>query len=594
MGQALKLAVAALSMGLSVPALSARQSESVRPVDVEINKLDWEVDRLKKAGQYDAALAAALKVLQLAEGADGANTERVGHFYTQVGSLYLRKRDNVSAEGAYKRAFAIFEQKYGQRLPAWGCYIPALLASLIGRPAEMDAKIAYYERAVACYEATPKPGTADAAETAFQLAYYYRYRRERSDLTAKAGPLLDRWIPIAERDLGPDRYEVARLIRARSEVYSERGDEANARAMRLRALAVLSRGPGPAKGDRAKLKEEGQVLLSLMNMYRLSGPDETYVGYQARYAAILEQTEGPASRLTISAREALANLRERFPNWQPPGTASSAPTQVNQAAVSSPVKPSPGSSGARIVQAVAIKAGKPPVWPADMEPGNLYFVVDIRADRFYGDGRVVPLMVAAATPQEAVDRVRRADEATGRTTEGYRLLNGGECKGPAWGAVIIGNGRHSWGGGCGKTPAQAIEAAFAACRQNGPGNCDTVSDDWRMRPYVALALSGSTSWHGKSCGPGSVSCFPSMADRFGSFNAFTDNPHLDANFIHGMQDAISKLGKLCDESYPCFYTAATIKCFHETPSDTRGAICTDKRLSPNGYSGSIRGQREPG
>ncbi|AOX99735.1 hypothetical protein BJP62_04245 [Jeongeupia sp. USM3] len=371
-----------LSMGLCAPALAAQQTESVRPVDVEINKLDWESDRLKKAGQYDAAIVASRKALQLAEEADGASSERVGHLLTRIGSLSLAKGDRTDAKATYKRAFAIFEQKYDPRLPAWSCYIPALIASLSDSLPELDAKIAYYERGVACYEATPKPGNANSVEAVFQLAYYYRYRPERADLMAKAAPLLDRWIQIAARDLGPDRYEVARLLRGRAEIYAAAGDTANARALRLRALAVLSAGPGAAKGDKAKLKEEGQVLLALMDMHRRSNIDETYVGYQARYAAVLEQTEGPASKLTISAREQLAYLREQFPNWRPPSEASPAPAPapapapVRQAAVPAPLKPSPEPAGTPQARRLTPKDGvlKAPKGYEHIKPAQMYSI----------------------------------------------------------------------------------------------------------------------------------------------------------------------------------------------------------------------------
>ena len=382
MGRALKLAVAMLTMSLSPPAISAQQAESVRPVDLEIDALKWEWDRQKKAGQYDAAIAAALKAAQLAEGADGGTSERVGHLLTYAGSAYLGKGDRAGAKAAYKRALPIFEQKYGQRLPGWSCYIPALIASLSDSLPELNAKIAYYERAVACYEATPKPGTANAVEAVVQLAFYYRYWPERADLLAKSASLLDRWIPIAARDLRQDRRELAQLLRERAQIYAMQGGrtDANARALLLRALAVLSAGPGPAKGDRAKLKEEGQVLLSLMDMARATDLDETYVGYQARYLAVLEQTEGPASRLTISAREQLADLRERFPNWQPPGAApvvTPVATPVRQAVMPpAPVKPSVGSGsavgGLRLTPKDAVL--KPPKGYERIKPAQLYSI----------------------------------------------------------------------------------------------------------------------------------------------------------------------------------------------------------------------------
>lgn len=369
MGQALKLAVAMLAMGWGAPAFSAQQAQGIRPVDVEISKLDWEWDRLVKARQYDAAIAVMLKALQLAEGADGANAERVGHFHTRLGSLYLSKGDRVSAAAAYRRAFAIFDLKYGQRLPGWSCYIPALLAQL----SRLEAQIPYYERAVACYEATPKPGSPSAIDAVIELAHFYRYWPERTQLVAKAGPLIDRWIPIAVRDLGPDHHEVAELWRGRADAYQAMGDKAGARAARLRALDILSRGPGPARGDKAKLKVEQNVLVSLKGMYRPDDIDETYVGYHARYVAVVEQIENPASGITASARAHLASLREQFPNWRPAGEAAPAPAPVRQAVAPSPAKPSDSvglSQGRRLTPGDVIL--KAPKGYEHLKPAQLY------------------------------------------------------------------------------------------------------------------------------------------------------------------------------------------------------------------------------
>lgn len=589
MRQALKLAVTILAMGLAAPALCAQQAETVRPVEIEIKRLNSEWARLAAAGQAEAALAVVLKTLPLAEEADGPHSDRVGHYLLRAGALYLQTGQRVRAEAAYARALAIFEREYGQRLPAWGCYIPAYLAKLNNNLlAELDAKIANYERAVACYEATPKPGNAISADAAFELAYYYRYRRERHDLVAKATPLLDRWIPIVERDLGPDRYELAKLLRARAEIYAANGDTATERTLRLRALDVLSRGPGPAKGEQDKLEEEGNQLLALMNKYRGRNLDETYVDYQARYLAVMERTKGPTSSFATSAREELARLREQFPNWRP---ASEAAPVRQAAAPPNPPRPAPESGGGgRVVQAAG-QAGKP-VWPVGMETGNLYFVISSNTDGTYTQEDVVPIMVAAQSAPEAVERVRRAhlqwlpQSYQGRAVHA-RLIEAGECKGPAWGAVVTGSvvtqKRFVWGGGCGKTPAQAIEAAFAACRKHGPLNCDTNGTEWLE---ITLALSGRSSWSGKYC---FSNCIPGARNNFGSFNAFTQGPY-EISPIEGMADAIAKLGKAC-RNQPCYLTTPSVRCFDEAAPDVRVAKCTDTRLTPEGYPGPIR--RDP-
>ncbi len=82
-------------------------------------------------------------------------------------------------------------------------------------------------------------------------------------------------------------------------------------------------------------------------------------------------------------------------------------------------------------------------------------------------------------------------------------------------------------------------------------------------------------------------CMPSEDDSFGSFNVFTANALLSTNRINGMQDAISKLGKQCD-GRPCFYTVPSLRCYDTTPFDQIAEKCTDTRLTPSGYNGSIR------
>ena len=307
--------------------------------------------------------------------------------------------------------------------------------------------------------------------------------------------------------------------------------------------------------------------------------------------AVVEQIENPASGITASARAHLASLREQFPNWRPPSEAARAPAPVRQAAVAPAPVPA-GGGGDRVEHAPPPGTGVKPVWPTGMETGNLYFVVSGNTDGTYKSEDAVPIMVAAESAAEAVERVRRAHLQSlrggyeGRAVHA-RVIEAGECKGPVWGAVAANSVEEkkgfAWGGGCGKTPAQAIEAAFAACRKKGPVNCDTVGTTYRERRQVILALSGRSSWSGYYCVTG---CTPSPPNNFGSYNAFSEGSYALSE-IEGEADAIAKLGKAC-AGQPCYLTTTTVRCFDQTAPDVRTAKCTDARLTRQGYSGPIR------
>jgi hypothetical protein len=216
-------------------------------------------------------------------------------------------------------------------------------------------------------------------------------------------------------------------------------------------------------------------------------------------------------------------------------------------------------------------------------------------------------MVTARSQQEAVDRVSRAYETermkrpnvssipSGR----FSVMPNGECIGPTWGAIVTNYSDANqrswfWGGGCGKTPAEAIEAAFAACAQKRPPGCENGPSTSPAGLNVHLALSGSTSWDGGYCPPG-ASCDPSTYTRFGSFNAWTYHYNRGRSYVNNARDSIEKLGKECDAgsdpSRPCYTLSTKIKCYNDTPIPQLGKLCTDAALTRNGYTGPLRAER---
>lgn len=284
------------------------------------------------------------------------------------------------------------------------------------------------------------------------------------------------------------------------------------------------------------------------------------------------------------ARERLNNLLRAGvrPATPPEFTGGAEDAVPYQAGTTEDAAPKPVVTPARSLK------GAKPVWPAGMEAGNLYFVTSDEREEY----NAAPVMVAALSADEAVNRLQEAEESYLRTNgidrpaEHYKLVEGGECTGPVWGAVAryVVNKQNTWGGSCGKTPAEAIENAYAACAQKG-GDCRSSEDpDMSDLGEVEVALSGKTSWSGTYCG----TCYPGLQSSFGSFNAFISAGYNLTIRVADVQEALSTFGKPCIVGQMCFYTSVTLKCHFNVEPDVRTEQCSEPRFRRDGYSGPLR------
>ena len=268
------------------------------------------------------------------------------------------------------------------------------------------------------------------------------------------------------------------------------------------------------------------------------------------------------------AREVQRALMSRFPNH--PLAATAARQMAGESGANFTPPDNGGSSRNAASPAASTGTGLRPIWPSDMEPGNIYFVVEIDMEDY------PPIMVSALSGQEAVARVQaaRAKDRLLRPTT-FKLLAGRECIGPAWGAVVT-LGWKPWGAACANTPAAAIEGAFTGCRQQDPKGRGCEPE-----PSIVLALSGSTSWRSDTSAQG-------LHGRFGSYNAQTWMEQYTKSPINSMQQALSGFDKACADGRPCYKTSSNTGCMHETTHAETLEKCMDRKLTPGGLSGSIR------
>lgn len=454
------------------------------------------------------------------------------------------------------------EQTYGpeSRKVATSHY---LLGFIYRQRSEFPQAEAAFARAVAIQERLPRKGDPSLSFYIMNLAAACEGQRAWD----RAAVQFERVVALIENDKGAESGDLVMPLHSLANAYHMQRNDAKSELALLRALEIAER------------LNSRYSIDAMTGSLHVLGKEYVRRGDTAKAVAILEREIDLLQKSDNAKPEALAAARELLDKARP------------KTAVKG------GEKRVAVPAAGAKQTGKAGIWPSDMEPGNLYFAVVGPHSKW--PGRIVPIMISATSGQEAISRVELAHKTMLDKTiskgmdRSYALIEGGECIGPTWGAVVSnyrapphpGKADLIWGGACAKTPALAIEAAFAACKKKNTLGCDhKPMEDYWWGPNISLALSGSTSWSGSICGG---TCMPGEDDSFGSFNAFTGNAFINENYIESMQDAIAKLGKQC-KGRPCYYTNPTVKCYGETKFNEIADKCTEKRLTPNGYNGPIR------
>ncbi len=417
----------------------------------------------------------------------------------------------------------------------------------------------------------------------------------------KAGPIITAFDTFAKTHAA----DVAAVKQALEPLLVQRRREAVEAEAQARRKAVEAEVEAKRKAAQAELAVQAEVQRKRDEAARAEQQFRASLQTMNPGQLFAKADELSAQGDSARAREVQRALMSRFPNHSLAATAasqmagesstssatSSNATSAAGARITAPTQASaPSISRSQVVQAGAKGVGKP-IWPTDMEPGNLYFLEVANGPR---SSSTPVVMVSAASAQEALSRFQSLVDKTPGGAR-YKVAAGGECIGPAWGAVVINRQQtmkdsySAWGSACDKTPAAAIEAAFAVCLQKDPRGlgCDhrrsgAEQSGW-FGPTIALALSGSTSWNGRLNWSGA----PSTEDNFGSYNAFTHLWQLNSSHIEGMQHAVSGFDKAC-AGLPCYKTSSNFSCVFETLLTEVVDKCMDRKLTPAGLSGSMR------
>lgn len=159
----------------------------------EWQKLNDEVRTLAKQGNYERALVAAKKSLQVAEKDNGPNHTKVAASLNNLAMVYNALNQNAQAEPLYKRSLAIREKALG-------------------------------------------PNHLDVATSLNNMAGLYMSQGKFD----KAEPLFKRSLAIKEKALGANHPEVAASLENLAALYNKTGQHKKADPLQKRAATIMA------------------------------------------------------------------------------------------------------------------------------------------------------------------------------------------------------------------------------------------------------------------------------------------------------------------------------------------------------------------
>lgn len=212
----------------------------------EWDKLNKESLELIRAGQYDAAAAAALKAVAIAQKALGQNHIDVAKSLNNLALAYYNKGEYSKAEPLLKRSLAISQEALGKH---------PLVVSILGNLAEVYRAQGDYASAepllklsLEIREEKLGPEHPDVALSLNNLAGLLESKKDY----AKAAQLFKRSLAIGEKTLGPNHPDVAISLNNLAGIYETQGDYTKAESLYKRSLAIKETVFGPNHPNVAK------------------------------------------------------------------------------------------------------------------------------------------------------------------------------------------------------------------------------------------------------------------------------------------------------------------------------------------------------
>lgn len=168
-----------LSLLFLAPLLFANSfiSSQESPELQEASTLNDSAVKLFNQGKYDEALPVAKRALEIREKLLPRTDPRISSSLTNLGEIYLAKKDYKPAKEVFQRLLQIQEEVFGPEDVNLAFTLDrlAVLHYVARNPRETEAA---YKRALALREKTLGPNDVQVAESWFKLGEFYRFERD--------------------------------------------------------------------------------------------------------------------------------------------------------------------------------------------------------------------------------------------------------------------------------------------------------------------------------------------------------------------------------------------------------------------------------
>jgi CHAT domain-containing protein/Tfp pilus assembly protein PilF len=290
----------------AAPASAMPSTETIQQATAlltELTGLTKQVNDLRDAGNYNAAVPIAERALTLAEQIEKLDMlpqfkpTPVPGALNMLAELNRATGNYERAEPLFQRAITLVEQRKGQSDPLLAILLNNL-GSLYYETGAYDKALPLFERTCKLFEQTKGAEHPDTATAISNLAQIY----DATNDFARAEELMKRALAIREKALGAEHPDVAISLSNLGSLYDEMGEPDRAEPLFRRALAIREKVSGPDHPEVATL------LNNLALLFKHKGDSLQAESYFNRALAIDEKALGPDHSALANPLDSLAQL----------------------------------------------------------------------------------------------------------------------------------------------------------------------------------------------------------------------------------------------------------------------------------------------
>lgn len=307
---------------------SATEQDREQVLLAEARSLAQQVRELYRIGEYDRAITAALRALEIREKILGPSHREVGELLSDLGMLYESKHDYERAEPLYIRALDLLKRAGGEDSRDYATALNNFggLYAALGDYGHAEPLLS---KSLAIRRKILPPNDTDVAQGLNDLGGLYH---EMGDYVSSESLLLQALTIYVQVYRDKPHSDLAAALNNLAFLYLDEGDPARAEPLFVRALAIVEKAlPEGHTVIAIALNNLAQVYQSQQNYARAeqlykraleidkkaSGPDSPDVATDLNNLAVIRKNAGDLAAAQTLHLQALSIRRKILPATHP-------------------------------------------------------------------------------------------------------------------------------------------------------------------------------------------------------------------------------------------------------------------------------------